>query len=117
MGEAQRTPLHQEKEDDLTKRRSFTEKAGKEQHLSSHWCLESYSVGAQSCPLFVTPWTVARQSPLSMKFSRQEYWRELLFLSPGDLPNPGTEPGLLHYRQILYQLSHQGCLTHQFNRG
>ena len=41
--------------------------------------------------LFVTPWTVARQAPLSMGFSRQEYWSGLPFPSPGDLPNPGIE--------------------------
>ena len=39
----------------------------------------------------VTPWTVAHQAPLSMEFSRQEYWSGLLFPSPGDLPNPGNE--------------------------
>ena len=39
------------------------------------------------------PWTVARQAPLSMVFSRQEYWSGLPFPSPGDLPNPGIEPG------------------------
>ena len=43
--------------------------------------------------LFVTPWTVARQAPLSMGFSRQEYWSGLPFPSLGDLPNPGIEPG------------------------
>ena len=43
--------------------------------------------------LFVTLWTVAHQAPLSMGFSRQEYWSGLLFPSPGDLPNPGIEPG------------------------
>ena len=43
--------------------------------------------------LFVTPWTVAHQAPLSMEFSRQEYWSWLPFLSPGDLPNPGITPG------------------------
>ena len=42
--------------------------------------------------LFVTLWTVACQSPLSMGFSRQEYWSGLPFPSSGDLPNPGTEP-------------------------
>ena len=42
--------------------------------------------------LFVTPWTVAYQAPQSVEFSRQEYWSELPFLSPGDLPNPGIEP-------------------------
>ena len=43
--------------------------------------------------LFATPWTVAYQSPLSVGFSRQEYWNGLPFPSPGDLPNPGMEPG------------------------
>ena len=42
--------------------------------------------------LFATPWTVAYQAPLSMGFSRQEYWSGLPFPSPGDLPNPGIEP-------------------------
>ena len=43
--------------------------------------------------LFATPWTVAYHTPPSMGFSRQEYWSELPFLSPGDLPDLGTEPG------------------------
>ena len=43
--------------------------------------------------LFATPWTVAYQAPQSMEFSRQEYWSGLLFPSPGDLANPGIEPG------------------------
>ena len=43
--------------------------------------------------LFVILWTVARQAPLSIEFSRQEYWSGLPFPSPGDLPNPGIEPG------------------------
>ena len=42
--------------------------------------------------LFVTPWTVGYQAPLSMGFSRQEYWSGLPFPSPGDLPDPGIEP-------------------------
>ena len=42
--------------------------------------------------LFWTPWTVARQAPPSMGFSRQEYWTGLPFPSPGDLPDPGIEP-------------------------
>ena len=41
--------------------------------------------------LFATPWTVALQAPLSMKFSRQEYWSGLPFPSPGDLPDPGIK--------------------------
>ena len=47
---------------------------------------------AQSCPTLATPPTVARQAPLSMGFSRQEYWSGLPFPSPGDLPDAGTEP-------------------------
>ena len=39
----------------------------------------------------MTPWTVACRAPLSMGFSRQEYWSGLPFPSPGDLPNPGVE--------------------------
>ena len=42
--------------------------------------------------LFATPWTVAYQAPLSMGFSRQEYWSRLPFPSPGDLPDPGIKP-------------------------
>ena len=41
---------------------------------------------------FVTPWTVAHQAPLSVGFSRPEYWSGLPFPSPGDLPNPGFKP-------------------------
>ena len=41
--------------------------------------------------LFATPWTVACQAPLSMGFSRQEYWSGLPFPTPGDLPNTGIE--------------------------
>ena len=40
----------------------------------------------------MTPWTIACQAPLSMVFSRQEYWSGLPFPSPGDLPDPGIEP-------------------------
>ena len=59
--------------------------------------------------LFVTARTVALQAPLSLGFSRQEYCSGLPFPSPGDLPDAGIEPpGLLHCRQILYHLIHQG---------
>ena len=43
--------------------------------------------------LIVTPWTIACEAPLSMEFSRQEYWSGLPFPSPGDLPDAGIEPG------------------------
>ena len=42
--------------------------------------------------LFATLWTVPHQAPLSIGFSRQDYWSGLPFLSPGNLPDPGIEP-------------------------
>ena len=56
----------------------------------------------QSCLSLVTPWTIQ-----SMEFSRPEYSRSLSLLQ-GILPTQGSNPGLLHCRQTLYQLSHQG---------
>ena len=41
---------------------------------------------------FVTPWTVAQQAPLSLRFSMQEYWNGLPFPTPGDIPDPEIEP-------------------------
>ena len=62
--------------------------------------------------LLLTLWTVACQTLLPMGFFRQEYWSGLPFSPPGNLPNRGMEPAfpacLLHFRQILYPLSHQG---------
>ena len=49
----------------------------------------------KSCPPLETPWTVARQAPLSMELSEQEYWSGLPFPSPGDIPDPGIKPGSL----------------------
>ena len=51
-------------------------------------CLLSHSVMSNSATL----WTVARQAPFSMEFSRQEHWSGLPFPYPRDLPNPGIEP-------------------------
>ena len=51
--------------------------------------------------LFVTPWTVTYYGPLSMQFSRQEYWSGLSFPSPGDLPDQGSNLDLLHCRLIF----------------
>ena len=50
-------------------------------------------LAAKSCLTFATPLTAAHQAPLSMGFSRQEYWSGLPFSSPEDLPDPGIEPG------------------------
>ena len=55
--------------------------------------LSCYVVQLLSCvQLTVTPWTVACQAPLSMGFTKQEYWNGLLFPPPRDLPIPGIEP-------------------------
>ena len=59
------------------------------------WMKEAAAAAAKSLSsvqLFATPWTVTLQAPLSMEFSRPEYWRGQLFSSPGDLPNPGIKP-------------------------
>ena len=58
---------------------------------TGHWCMHSQLLS--HVQLFVTPWTVASQAPLSMGFPRQQYWSGLLFPSPGDLPYPGIKPG------------------------
>ena len=54
---------------------------------------QSESVSRSVLSDSMTPWTVARQAPPSMGFSRREYWSGLPFPSPGDLPNPGIKPG------------------------
>ena len=57
------------------------------------------------------PWTVAHQDLLSMEFSRQEYWSGLPFPTPGDFPDPATEPtslGLLHWQADSLPLGHLG---------
>ena len=51
--------------------------------------------------LSATPWTGALQAPLSMGFSKQEYWSGLPCSPPGDLPNPGIKPRSLHGRRIF----------------
>ena len=48
---------------------------------------------AKLCPTAVTPWIVAHQAPLSMGFSRQEYWSGSPFPFPEHLPDPGVKPG------------------------
>ena len=54
--------------------------------------LHASSVASVVSDSFATIWTVVHQAPLSMGFSRQEYWSGLLYLSLGDLPDPGIEP-------------------------
>ena len=70
--------------------------------------------------LFETPWTVARQAPLSMGFSRQEYWSGLLCLPAGNLPKPGIKPALRissTLAEALYQKHHLGSPKAVLNMG
>ena len=57
--------------------------------------------------LFATPWFLACQAPLSMEFSRQEYWSGYYSLLQAIFMTHRSKPGLLHCRQMLYHLSHQ----------
>ena len=71
----------------------------------------------------MTPWTEARQAPLSLGFSRREYWNGLPFPSPGDLPDPGFEPESPVWQRDSLPLSQLGspesnidgnkCILHQ----
>ena len=63
--------------------------SGQERRFHKWFVLALVSEVAQLCP---TTWTVAYQAPLSIGFSRQEYWSGLPFPSPGNLPDPGVEP-------------------------
>ena len=74
-------------------------------YADTHKLISLCLLVAQSCLLFVTPWTVACQTPLYMEFSRQEYWSGLPFPTPGYLPDLGIEPG------SLYSLSHQEAIS------
>ena len=57
---------------------------------------------------FVTPWTIARQAPLSMDFSRQENWSGLPCPPPGDLPDPGMEPMFPAWQADLFTTESPG---------
>ena len=71
---------------------------------------------AHSCKSLGNPLAVAcGQAPPSMEFSRQEQWSGQPFPSPGDFPDQGIKATLLHCRQILYRLTHQGILLHQIS--
>ena len=62
---------------------------------------------AQLCLTFCDPMDYSLRAPLSMEFSRQEYWSGYPFHSPGDLPNPGTEPEPSALQADYFLLSHQ----------
>ena len=72
---------------------------------------------AQSCPTLCDPkWTVAYQAPLSMEFSKQEYWSEEPFPTPGDLPDPGIKPMSCTGRQILYHYATNMSIVSQWSK-
>ena len=71
--------------------KSILEEVGK-LVVSTIECGDGAGLVARSRPTLAIPWTVACQAPLSMRFSRQEYWSGLPFPSSGVLPNPGIEP-------------------------
>ena len=66
---------------------------------------------AQLCPTFVTPWTLARQAPLSIGLLRQEHWSGLPFPLPEILPTQGLNSCLLHWQVNSLPLSHQGLIS------
>ena len=72
-----------------TRRKAFNH------HVSRAWKGHHPRMLSRYVRLFTTPWTVARQAPLSLGFSRQEYWSGFPFPPPGDLPNPRSNPCLL----------------------
>ena len=76
--------------------------------------------------LFATPWTVAHQTPLSMEFPRQEYWRGLPFPSPGNPPDPRSEPrrhgnpricyfSLIHDDAVLFYITLPTDIANSFH--
>ena len=104
--------------------------------ISGHnsWPILNYIIYVQShfscVQLFATLWTVARKSPLSMGFSRQEYWSGLWCPPPGDPPDPGIEPVSLRSptlggrvfiisatwkARIIYKLNHMKLLVFDKN--
>ena len=79
--------------------------------LNIYWCNKCiYAQSLSHVRLFATPW-IASQSPLSMEFSRQEFWSGLPFPPPGDLSDPGMD--LLHWQADSLPLCHLGSLVQQ----
>ena len=85
-------------------------------YLNNFCCLHLSIVDVFSCSLvsnyFVASWTVARQAPLSVEFSRQEYWSGVPFPPPGDLPDPGIEPAYPALTGRIFTPEPPGNLNH-----
>ena len=93
----------------------WTEEPGRIQSMESHKCWTRLKRLSSSSSR-----TVAHQTPLSMEFSRQEYWSGLLFPPPGDLPNPGIKPkspASSALQADLSPLSHCGSPTLKIFKG
>ena len=71
------------------------------QHLCRLMRLPCRAKSLQSCMTLSIPWTVAHQAPLSMEFSRQEYWSGLRCLPPGSLPDPGDQTQVSYGTHII----------------
>ena len=82
-----------------TKKQKITS-VGKHLEKLEFLCTAMYAQLVSHVQLFTTPWTATCQTPLSMEFSRQEYWSGLSFPPPGDLPHQGIKPISLTGRQI-----------------
>ena len=74
-------------------------------------CAHVHACVLSRIQLFPTPWTVAQQAPLSMRFPRHEYWSRLPFPNPGDFPTQGSNPRLLHWQadSLPLPLTPPGC--------
>ena len=84
------------------------------------WKMYISAYESVNCSIFsdsMIPWTVAHQAPLSMEFSRQEYWNGLPFPSPRNIPDPGFKPGSLTLQEDSYPQSHQGSPLFDFGCG
>ena len=82
------------------------------QHL--HCAFTDNVLNRSIVSLFATLWTVARQAPQSMGFSRQEYWSGLPFLPPGDLPDPGIEPESFMFPPLVDGFFTTSAGTHRY---
>ena len=79
-----------------------------------HYSGDGGSLVNKLCLTLETPWAVARQAPLTMEFSRQEYWSGLPFPSPGDLPKPGVKPTSPALQADSLTQNHQGSPWNSF---
>ena len=98
LGESSRTPWSNQSQQPLRIHTHYSlQKEFSMSHATSVTRRKKLTRACLSCAcchvrLFAIPWTVALQAPLSMGFSRQDYWSGLPFASPGDLPDPGIKP-------------------------